>query len=247
MQDRILGTVMPVLEVTLEPGEAITAESGELSWMGATVAMRTSTRTAGGGMLKSLKRTFSGASYFMSEYTAVDAAGVVAFAAQQPGTILPIDVGEGSNLSFLAHKRAFMAGTSGIALSTGFQQRLGAGVFGGDGFILQRIGGTGRAWVQLSGEVVTYDLQAGQLLRVHPGHVAMFQETVCFGITTVKGIRNKLFGAELLFLAELRGPGRVWLQSLPIDRLAAAVQPYLQREEAEAAGGGLIAGLLGRR
>jgi uncharacterized protein (TIGR00266 family) len=232
MQDHVHGTVMPVLDIQLNPGESICAESGELSWMSASIAMSTTTQGAGrNGMFGALKRSIAGGTFFMTNYTAVNTTGTVSFAAHLPGQILPIDVAPQPGYGFLAHRHSYVAGTPGVTLDLGFQQRLGAGIFGGDGFRLQRIGGHGRAWVQLSGEVVTIDLAPGQIMRAHPGHVGMFADTVQFGITTVRGIRNKLFGGDGLFLAELTGPGRIWLQSLPIDRLAHSLIPYLPVNE----------------
>lgn len=225
--EKIVGTVMPVLELTLDPGESIFAESGELSWMTESIQMATTTQTGGaGGALGALRRMAGGSSLFMTAYMAEGAPGMVAFAAKLPGQIFPIDVAPQPGAGFRAHRHAFVAGTHGIQLSLGFQQRLGAGIFGGDGFRLQAIGGQGRAWIELSGEIVVYDLAPGQTMRVHPGHVGLFQETVDFGITTIRGIRNKLFGGDGIFLATLTGPGRVWLQSLPLSRLAHALAQY---------------------
>ena len=130
---------------------------------------------------------------------------------------------------YMVHRHGFMCATIGVQFSIGFQQRLGAGVFGGTGFRMQRLQGQGAAWVELNGEVVTYDLQAGNTLRVHPGHVGMYQESVQFNITTVPGIQNAFFGGSGLFLAALTGPGRVWLQSMSMQHLAHAIQEYLPK------------------
>ena len=168
---------------------------------------------------------------------------MVAFAAKLPGTIFPVDVAPQPGMSFMAHRHGFLCGTQGVNLGIGFQQSLGAGVFGGDGFILQRINGQGRAWIELSGEIITFELAPGEVMRVHPGHVGLFQDTVQFGITTVPGIKNKLFGGDGFFLAQLPGPGRVWLQSMPLPILAHAVGEYLRTEVA--AEGGMAGGALG--
>lgn len=238
---------MPVLDIMLDPGESICAEAGELSWMSAGIAMQTSTQGAGsGGVFGALKRSFSGGSWFMTTYTAGQQPGTVSFAAHLPGQILPIDVSGQPGGGFLAHRHSYVCGTAGVALSSAFQQRLGAGIFGGEGFVLQKITGQGRFWAQLSGEVVNYTLQPGQTILVHPGHVGMFQETVQFSITTVKGIKNKLFGGDGLFLVQLTGPGRIWLQSLPIDRLAHALMPYLPSGESSGSStAGMAAGIAG--
>jgi uncharacterized protein (TIGR00266 family) len=245
MQDRIVGTTMPVLEVTLDPGEALFAESGELSWMTQSINMQTSTQYGGGGGLGGVfKRAVGGSSIFMTEYSAQGAPGVVAFAAKLPGQIFPIDVSPQPGQSYLAHRHGFVCGTHGVELALGFQQSLGAGLFGGEGFRLQRITGQGRAWCELSGEIVTYDLQPGEQLRVHPGHIGLFQDNVQFTITTVKGIKNKIFGGDGIFLALLTGPGRVWLQSLPLSRLAHALGEYGATRALEAGAGGAVGGSL---
>ena len=252
MQDKILGTTMPVLEMTLEPGEAIFAESGELSWMTSSIVMTTSTQFGGGGGFGGVfKRAMGGGSLFMTQYEAKDAQGMVAFATRLPGQIFPIDVAPQPGMTYLGHRHAFVCANHGVELSIGFQQRLGAGFFGGDGFRLQKISGTGRAWCELSGEIITYDLKPGEMLRVHPGHVGLFQDTVQFQITTVKGIKNKIFGGDGIFLAQMVGPGRVWLQSLPLQKLAQALGEYWPQQAAEAgvagaAGGAVLKGILGR-
>jgi uncharacterized protein (TIGR00266 family) len=246
MDEKIIGTVMPVLELTLNPGEAIFAESGELSWMTSTIQMTTSTQYGGGGGIGGVfKRAMGGGSLFMTEYSAKNGPGMVAFAAKLPGQIFPLDVKPERGFEFFGHRHAFVAGTHGVQVSMGFQQKLGAGVFGGDGFRLQKIGGQGRVWCELSGEVVIYDLRPGEEMKVHPGHVGLFQDTVQFNITTVKGIKNKIFGGDGIFLAQLIGPGRVWLQSLPLARLAAALGEFgaVQGVEAGAAAG-VVGGLL---
>jgi uncharacterized protein (AIM24 family) len=222
--------------VSLAPGEHIYAESGELSWLSSTIHMRTGMTVTGasGGFFDALKRVFGGGTLFMTEYEAQGAPGFVAFASKVPGSILPCEVGPGR--SYMVHRHGFLCGTPGATLSVGFQRSLGAGIFGGEGFVLQKIDGHGLAFIELSGEVVTYDIPPGEILRVHPGHVGMFQEGVGFDITTVPGITNKLFGGDGLFLAALRGPGRVWLQSLPLPNLAHALVPYLPRPPASGGG-----------
>ena len=254
MDAKVVGTTMPVLEVALDPGEVVFSESGELSWMTASVQMRTSTQAGGGGGIGGVfKRAIAGGSIFMSEYTAAGQPGMVAFAAKLPGTIFPVDVAPQPGMSFMAHRHGFLCGTQGVNLGIGFQQSLGAGIFGGDGFILQRINGQGRAWIELSGEIITFDLAQGEVMRVHPGHVGLFQDTVQFGITTVPGIKNKIFGGDGFFLAQLAGPGRVWLQSMPLSILAHALDEYrrdggsaVQGGMAGGAMGGMMGGLLGR-
>jgi uncharacterized protein (AIM24 family) len=179
----------------------------------------------------------------MTEYSAQGTAGTVAFAAKLPGHIVPVAVGPGEE--YMIHRHGFLCATPDAVLGVGFQQSLGAGVFGGDGFVLQRLSGSAQAWVELGGEVVTYDLAAGEVLRVHPGHVGMFQAAVGFDITRIKGISNMLFGGDGIFLAELTGPGRVWLQTLTVANLAHALAPYLPQpggDRGQALGTGAVVG-----
>ena len=228
MDSKIVGTVMPVLELSMQPNDKVFAESGELSWMSMAIQMQTSTSAGGqqGGLFGALGRAVAGGTLFMTEYTAVGGPGLLAFAAKLPGQILPLEIAPGKG--YLVHRHGFMCGTPGVQFSIGFQQRLGAGVFGGTGFRMQRLQGQGQAWAALNGEVVVYDLQPGNTLRVHPGHVGMYEESVQFNITTVQGIQNALFGAGI-FLAALTGPGRVWLQSMSMQHLAHAIAEYMPK------------------
>ncbi|HYM21722.1 MAG TPA: TIGR00266 family protein [Vicinamibacterales bacterium] len=244
MQSRIIGTTMPVLEFTMEPNEAIISEAGELSWMGSSIQLTTHTQLGGGGgFLGALKRVAGGGTLFMTEYRSVGAAAELAFATKLPGHIVPVEVGPGHE--FMIHRHGFLCGTSQIQLSVGFQQSLGAGVFGGSGFLLQHLAGQGTAWLELSGELVTKDLQPGETLRVHPGHVGAFQSSVSFQITTVPGIKNLIFGGDGIFLAALTGPGRVWLQTLPIAKLAHSLAEYMPRPSAQTVEGGVVGGIVG--
>src|SRR5579871_3647675 len=248
MQSRIVGTTMPVLEVQLDPNESIFSESGELSWMTQSIQMSTHTQMGGGGgLLGVFKRFAGGGSIFMTEYRAWQYPGEVAFATKVPGHIVPMQVGQG--YEYMVHRHGFLCATPQVALSLGFQQSLGAGIFGGDGFILQKVSGYGTAWIELSGELIRKDLQPGEVLRVHPGHVGAFMSTVSFQITMVPGIKNMIFGGDGIFLAQLMGPGTVWLQTLPISRLAHQISEYLpsgERPQTPAAvGGGLIGGIVG--
>jgi uncharacterized protein (TIGR00266 family) len=227
MQHEIIGTTMPVLSISLDKGEHVVAVSGELSWMSSSIQMNTTTSAGGGGggLFNALKRVVGGGSLFMTEYRADGSPGVVAFATKLPGHIVPIEVPAGK--TYMIHRHGFLCGTAGIELGVGFQQTLGAGIFGGAGFVLQKMSGTGSAWIELGGEIVTFDLAAGETLRVHPGHVGMFEDKVKFEITRIKGIANMLFGGDGIFLAALTGPGRVWLQTLTVSNLAHAIVPYL--------------------
>jgi len=243
MQSRIVGTTMPVLETLLQPGESLISEAGELSWMSQTIAMTTHTQMAGGGgFLGAIKRVAGGGTLFMTEYTAQGYPGEVAFATRIPGHIVPVEVAPG--YEFMIHRHGFLCATPQIQLGVGFQQNLGAGLFGGDGFLLQKVSGYGTAWLELSGEVIIKDLQPGETLRVHPGHVGAFQANVSFQITRIQGIRNMFFGGDGIFLAALTGPGRVWLQTLPLSKFAHALKPYLPSsgESARNTGGAAVLG-----
>jgi uncharacterized protein (TIGR00266 family) len=244
MNNRTIGTTMPVLEIVLQPGESVISEAGQLSWMTASIDMHTSTQKAGGGgMFGAIRRVASGGSLFMTEFTAQGAPGMVSFATKVPGHIVPLQLNGGQ--AFMVHRHGFLAGTPGVELTVGFQQSLGAGVFGGEGFRLQHVSGQGLAWIELSGEMIQYQLAPGEAMRVHPGHVGIFEQTVNFQITRIKGIKNMIFGGDGIFLAELTGPGHIWLQSLPLSNLAHALQPYLNVQSAEAGGAaGLAAGVL---
>jgi len=248
MDETIHGTTMPVLELTLQPGESVVSESGEFSWMTDAIQMNTSTGGAMGGKgLKGIvKRAVSGSSIFMTTYTAQGGVGSVSFASKVPGHILPIDVAEGAE--YFCHRHGFMAGTSGIQLSMGFQQSFSGGIFGGEGFILQKISGAGRAFVDLSGEVLAFDLVPGQTMRVHPGHAGLFQSTVLFSVARVPGLTNRYMGNDGHHFIVLEGPGRIWLQSMPIAMLAGALAPYLPDDShpvAAGAAGGMGAKMLG--
>jgi len=249
MQARIQGTTMPVLDVELDPNESVYSESGELSWMTGSIQMMTHTQMGGGGGLFGvLKRVAGGGSLFMTEYRAFQVPGSVSFATKVPGHIVPIELGQGPE--YMVHRHGFLCATTQVTIGVGFQQSLGAGIFGGDGFLLQRVGGVGTAWLELSGELIVKNLAPGEVLRVHPGHVGAFQSSVGFQITTVPGIKNMIFGGDGLFLAELVGPGAVWLQTLPISRLAHQISEYLPNTESRPAtaagiGGGLLGGIVG--
>ena len=251
MQTRIQGTTMPVLDVLLEPNESVYSESGELSWMTGSIQMTTHTQMGGGGgIFGILKRVAGGGSLFMTEYRAYQYPGEVSFATKVPGHIVPVELGKGPE--YLVHRHGFLCATTQVTIGVGFQQSLGAGIFGGDGFLLPFLYPhlSAAEYLELSGELVVKNLAPGETLRVHPGHVGAFQSTVSFQITTVPGIKNMIFGGDGLFLAVLTGPGQVWLQTLPISRLAHQIGEYLPRQEARqtasaAVGGGLLGAIAG--
>jgi uncharacterized protein (TIGR00266 family) len=244
VQNRIVGTTMPVLEFTLAPNESVISEAGELSWTSASIQMTTHTQFAGGGGLFGVfKRVAGGGTLFMTEYRAIGYPGELAFATKVPGHIVPVEVAPGHE--YMIHRHGFLCATPQIQVSVGFQQSLGAGIFGGDGFLLQHLSGQGPAWLELSGELIVKNLMPGELLRVHPGHVGAFQSSVSFEITTVPGIKNMIFGGDGIFLAQLTGPGRIWLQTLPISKLAHKLMEYMPRPAAGRNEGGVVGDIVG--
>jgi uncharacterized protein (TIGR00266 family) len=178
-----------------------------------------------GGIFGAFKRSFSGESLFMVTFTATGSNGLVAFSSELPGKIVPLHLGEGQ--SVICQKDTFMCAERSVQLDIHFRRKLGSGFFGGEGFIMQRISGPGVAFMELDGEIMEYTLEAGQMLKVDTGHVAMFEPTVQFDIEMVRGFKNILFGGEGLFLSTLRGPGRVWLQTMPAMNLANKIAQYL--------------------
>lgn len=243
MRHTITGSTMPVLQMQLDPGDKIIAEPGEFSWMTPNIQLHTTTMTAGArGFLGILGRALSGGGLFMTEYEAAGGPGMVAFAAKVPGSIHQVDIPPGH--SYMIHKHGFLCATEGVQLGIGFQKALGAGLFGGNGFILQKLTGAGTAFVELGGECVIYDLRPGDSLLVHPGHIGMFQDSVGFDMTFMRGIRNAIFGGDGLFIARLTGPGKVFLQSMTVPGLAHALSPYLGAQEAGQAAAGSTAGMV---
>ncbi len=225
MEYKIIGTTLQAVILELDPGETIYSESGGMAWMSGNIAMQTSTRGSGlGGMLK---RAISGESIFLAEFTAQGQKGFIAFASDFPGKIIPVHLGQGQEI--ICQKQAFLCAEKTVGMDIHFQRRLGTGLFGGEGFILQKLTGPGVAFVTLDGEIVEYTLGPGEVLKVDTGHVGMYESSVSFDIEMIKGFRNILFGGEGLFLATLRGPGRVWLQTMPVQNVAKAILPYLPK------------------
>ncbi|NLO07653.1 MAG: TIGR00266 family protein [candidate division WS1 bacterium] len=222
MQHTIRGTVMQSVEVTLDQGEAVYTEAGGMAWMTANIGMDTNMK---GGLMGALKRVASGESMFMTTYRCESGAGFVTFTLESPGQIVPMELAAGQ--SMICQRDAFMVAQEGVTLEMHLHKRLGAALFGGAGLVLQKVTGPGLALFELVGEIVEYNLQPGQMLKVDPGHVGMMDPSVSFEITTVPGIKNKFFGGEGMFLATLTGPGRVWLQTMPLANLARKLIPYL--------------------
>ena len=221
MRFEITGEPMPVVICHLEAGESMMTESGSMVWMSPNMKMETN---AGGGLKKAFGRMLSGESLFQNVYTAQGGPGMIAFASSFPGQIREIKVD--ANHPIVAQKAAFLAGTRDVELATFFQKKLGAGLFGGEGFIMQKITGSGTAFIEIDGHAVEYDLGPGEQIVVDTGNLACMDATCSLDIQTVKGVKNALFGGEGLFNSVVTGPGKVVLQTMPVSGVAEALRPF---------------------
>ena len=221
MRYEIQGRNFPVVICQLENGERMITEKGSMVWMSPNVQME----TKGGGLGKMFSKAFSGESMFQNIYTARGGPGMIAFGSSFPGEIRPITIAPGREM--ILQKSAFLAAEPGVELSIHFSRKLGAGLFGGEGFIMQRLSGSGTAFVEIDGDLIEYDLQPGQKIIVDTGNVAGFTAGVQMDIQTVPGAKNMLFGGEGIFNTVLTGPGKVWLQTMPISSVASAIRPYI--------------------
>ena len=222
MKYRIEGESLPVVVCELDAGETVITEGGSMSWMSPNMQMET---TSGGGIGRALGRMFAGEAMFMNRYTAQGGTGLIAFSSKFPGEIRAFEIRPGQDV--IVQKSGFLAAEEGVQLSVHFQQRLGTGFFGGEGFIMQRLSGNGTAFVELDGHVVSYELAAGQAIIVDTGHLAAMDSTCNMEIRAVKGAKNMFFGGEGIFNTVITGPGRVYLQTLPIVNVANAIRPYI--------------------
>ncbi|MBR4169428.1 MAG: TIGR00266 family protein [Lachnospiraceae bacterium] len=222
MRYSIEGEPLPVVICTLDSGETMITESGAMSWMTPNMKMET---TSNGGVGKMLGRMFSGENLFQNRYTAQGGEGMIAFASSFPGSIRAFEIAPGQDI--IAQKKAFLAATSGVELSIHFQKKLGSGLVGGEGFIMQKLSGQGMAFLEFDGFIKEYDLQPGQQMIVDTGYLAAMTSTCHMDIQTVPGIKNALFGGEGIFNTVITGPGHVWLQTMPVPHLAGALIPYL--------------------
>ena len=245
---QIFGDDMQLVEVELDPGEGVRAEAGAMMYMEQGIEMQTST---GGGLFKGFKRMLTGESFFITTFLYNGhGKGHVAFGAPYPGKIVPLDISALGG-QFLCQKDAFLCAARGIEIEVAFTKRIGAGLFGGEGFILQRLEGDGLAFIHVGGTIIERELKPGETLRVDTGCLAAFAPTVDYDIKFVGGFKNALFGGEGLFLATLTGPGLIYLQSLPFSRLADrifAASRHRNKGESKGiagGGGGLLGGLLG--
>lgn len=231
---RIDGTTLPVVTIELQPGETIYSESGGMSWMTGNVEMNTG---SGGGLGKMFRRALAGETLFITDFSVRSGRGIVAFASEFPGKILPFDLKAGESL--IVQKDAFMCAEKSVDLDLSFRKRLGTGLFGGEGFIMQKLTGPGLAFLEVDGEVVEYSLGSGEALQVDTGHLAAMESTVDFDVTMVKGFRNILLGGEGLFLASVRGPGKVWLQTMPMAKLARKIAQFMPQVGGKGPSGGM--------
>ncbi len=221
MRYEIKGGSFPIVVCHLENGEQMITERGSMVWMSPNMQMHTS---GGGGLGKMFSRAFSGESMFQNIYTA-HGAGMITFGSSFPGMIKPITIAPGQEM--ILQKSAFLAAEASVQLSVHFNQKIGVGIFGGEGFIMQRLSGHGTAFVEIDGDLIEYDLKPGQQIVVDSGNVAGFEPSVRMDIQQVAGLKNKLFGGEGFFNTLLTGPGRIWLQTMPISNVAAAITPYI--------------------
>ena len=224
MQYEIKGDQLPVVVCTLEAGECMITERGAMSWMTSNMRMQTQ---ATGGVGKAFGRMFSGESMFQNKYTAEGGQGLIAFASSFPGEIRAVQIAPGQGI--VAQKSAFLAATPGVELSIHFKKKLGAGFFGGEGFIMQKLSGEGIAFVEIDGSIVEYQLQPGQTMLLDTGYLAMMDETVQMDIEMIHGAKNIFLGGEGLFNTKVTGPGRVWIQTMPISKIAGIIGSAIPR------------------
>jgi len=234
MQYEIYGGNLPVLSITLKDGEKVYTESGGMSWMSDNIEMETSTK---GGLLKGIGRMFAGESLFLVNYTS-RGKGKITFASEFPGEIKAIKLK--ANESIIIQKDSFLCAEDSVKLEIHFRKKLGTGLFGGEGFILQKATGPGIVFLEIDGSVTEYNLDKSEMIKVDTGHIAMYEESVSYELTTVKGVKNVLFSGEGLFLATLKGPGKVMLQSMPVRNLANKLLRYMPRTSG---GGGKLSGI----
>ncbi|PID94419.1 MAG: TIGR00266 family protein [Bacteroidetes bacterium] len=245
---KIYGDDMQIVQIGLDPGEGVRAEVGTMMYMTDGIQMQT---TTGGGIFKGFKRMLTGDGFFITTFIQSGShKGYVGFGAPFPGKVIPLDLSDLGG-SFICQKDAFLCAASGVDIDIAFSKRLGAGLFGGEGFILQKLSGDGLAFIHAGGTVISKTLQAGETLRIDTGCIAAFAPTIDYNIKFIGGFTNALFGGEGLFVATLTGPGRVFLQSLPFSRLADRIMVASarhnrgERKGAAGIGGDLLGGILG--
>lgn len=222
MRYEITGTPLPVVTCYLSAGETLKTEKGAMSWMTPNMEMQTN---AGGGIGTAVSRAFSGESMFQNTYTAIGGDGMIAFASSFPGEILPIQITPGN--SIIAQKTSFIASEAGVDFSIFFRKKFGAGLFGGEGFIMQKFSGNGMVFLEIDGCLTSYTLAPGQSLVLDTGYLAAMDESVTMEIKSISGAKNVLFGGEGFFNTVVTGPGRIWIQTMPVSRMASAINPFI--------------------
>ena len=222
MKYQIVGDTLPAVICQLEPGEKMITEGGGMSWMSPNMLMET---TSNGGIGSMIGRMFSGEKAFQNVYTAQGGEGMIEFASCFPGSIRAFEIAPGQEM--ILQKSAFLAGEVGIEMSVFFNKKLGTGFFGGEGFIMQRISGQGTVFAEFDVHVVEYELAPGQQIVVDTGHLAAMTASCQMDIRSVPGVKNMLFGGEGIFNTIITGPGRVWLQTMPISNVAGVLRPYM--------------------
>lgn len=222
----ILGRNLPVVVCELVAGESMITESGSMSWMSPNMKMET---VSGGGVKKIFGRLVSGDSMFQNRFTAEETDGMVAFASSFPGEIKALDIRPGK--SMIVQKSAFLASEESVELSMYFQKKLGKGMFGGEGFVMQKLSGNGTAFIEIDGSAMEYDLNAGQKLLVSTGYLAAMEESCTMDVEAVKGAKNMLLGGEGVFNTVVRGPGKVILQTMPISKVAELLVPFFPEKK----------------
>jgi uncharacterized protein (TIGR00266 family) len=245
MKYDLQGTTMQLLNVQLEKGETVYSESGRLVYMSDNVKMET---RAKGGLWAGVKRKFAGESFFLVNLTSVRGNGIVGFGSEFPGKIRPLKLGPGEEM--IAQKDAFLASEQSVTFDATFTRKIGAGLLGGEGLILIKVKGPGTVFFNVGGEISEVTLQKGQKVRVDTSNLAMFDASVDYSVERVKGVRNIIWGGEGLFLATCTGPGRVWVQSLPVSELAGKLAEYLPQHGGHGgsmAAGVLLGSMMGRR
>lgn len=221
MRYEIEGTPLPVVICHLDAEEAMITERGSMSWMSQNMKMET---TSNGGVGKALGRMFAGEALFQNRYTAQGGPGMIAFASCFPGSILPFQISPGQGV--IVQKSGFLASQTGVTLSVFFQKKLGSALFGGEGFIMQKLSGNGMAFVEIDGHAKEYVLGPGETMVVDTGYLAAMEETCSMEVVTVPGVKNMLFGGEGVFNTLVKGPGKIWLQTMPISAVAGAMRSF---------------------
>ena len=220
MKVEVKGTPLPVAICYLASGESIITEKGAMSWMSPNMQMQTN----GGGLGKMFSRALQGEAMFQNIYTAMGGDGMIAMGSSFPGDIMVLDVSQGP---VIAQKSAFLASENTVTQELFFKKKLGAGLFGGEGFIMQKFSGSGKVILEVDGSVMMYQLEAGQSMLIDTGCLAVMDATVNMEIETVKGLGNKLLGGEGFFNTKVTGPGRIWLQTMPVSSLAGAIASFI--------------------